>query len=52
MAYDNPAGLIALSVVLQILSSTAVLLRFHARKLKKCPIEMDDWLIVASLVRR
>ena len=43
-------GLIAMCVIFSITSTTAVVLRFYARKVKGLRIQADDWLIAVSLV--
>ncbi|KAL2045928.1 hypothetical protein ABVK25_011924 [Lepraria finkii] len=42
-------GLIAMCVIFSITSTTAVVLRFYARKVKGLRIQADDWLIAVSL---
>ena len=49
-ATDAPK-IIAVSVVLIILSTAAVVLRFISRMLSKAGLWWDDWLIVAALVK-
>lgn len=43
-------GLIAMCVMFPISSTTAVVLRFYARKFKGQRFQADDWLIAISLV--
>jgi len=48
--YDNPGGLIAGSVVLQVLTTTCVALRFYTRHWKGQKIIVSDWLVLAAWV--
>lgn len=50
MPYDNPAGLIAMSVILEVLALASVGLRFLARRKKRAPALTDDWLILAAMI--
>ena len=43
-------GLIALCVIFSITSTTVVVLRFYARKVKGLRLQADDWLIASALV--
>lgn len=47
---NDRSGLIAMCVIFSITSTTAVVLRFYARKCKGLRFQADDWLIAASLV--
>jgi hypothetical protein len=51
MGSDYKPAFLALSIVFPIIAGIIVLLRFKARKLTKQPLEADDWLAVAALVR-
>lgn len=42
----------ALGTVLTILATVAVLLRLHARKIKKATLAWDDYMILVALVSR
>jgi hypothetical protein len=50
MAYDNPSGLIAASLMLELLAVTCVGLRFLSRYRLKGGILISDWLILAAAV--
>lgn len=50
MAYDNPSGLIAGSVVMEIVAAICVALRFYSRHWRKAPIIVADWLVLAAFV--
>ena len=41
----------AMATVLSILAIVVVLLRFHARHIKKVRLSWDDYLIIPALVR-
>ena len=45
-------GLIAMCVIFSLFSTSAVILRFYARKLKDLQFEVDDWLSAVSNVCR
>lgn len=49
---SNPRGvwIVCVSVMLGIIDTLAVILRFVARRKIKAGFAMDDWLIAASLV--
>lgn len=47
---DDRGGLIAMCIIFSITSSTAVVLRFCARRFKGLQFQADDWLAAASLV--
>lgn len=47
---NNRDGLIAMCIIFSISSTTAVVLRFYARRFKGLQFQADDWLIAASLV--
>ena len=48
---DDRDGLIAMCIIFSITSTTAVVLRFCARRFKGLQFQADDWLAAASLVR-
>ncbi|KAL9089892.1 MAG: hypothetical protein Q9159_002249 [Coniocarpon cinnabarinum] len=50
MPYNNPKGIIAASVILELISSSCVVARFLARRKQKPSFGIDDWLILASLI--
>ncbi|KAL9057050.1 MAG: hypothetical protein Q9162_002598 [Coniocarpon cinnabarinum] len=50
MPYNNPKGIIAASVILELISSSCVVARFLARRKQKPFFGIDDWLILASLI--
>lgn len=50
MPYDNPKGLIAASVILEILAITCVGFRFLSRRKTGASFATDDWLILVALV--
>ena len=43
-------GVYAVSVILPVLATAAVVARFHVRRLKKVAYKADDWLSLAALV--
>ena len=43
-------SLLVVSIVFVVLASSAVALRFYARRMKSLKIEWDDWTILFSLV--
>lgn len=47
-AYDNPSGIIAAAIVLQLIATTAVALRFYSTYKKKPPWEASEWLILGA----
>ena len=47
----NPRYLIAAGVVLPILASISVALRFHTRRGQRLPFAADDWLTIPAAVR-
>ena len=47
---DSPGEMYALSVLLTLLALLAVLLRLHARRIKRVEFAWDDYLIVLALV--
>lgn len=49
-AYDDPAGIIAGFVVLEILTILCVALRFYSRGWKGQRIITSDWLILAAFI--
>lgn len=50
MAYDNPSGIIAVSVVLELLAITCVGLRFYSRYKTNGLTIASDWIILVALV--
>lgn len=48
--YDSPGGIIAASVVTEILALAAVGLRFYSRRWKRQKYIVSDWLILVALV--
>lgn len=50
MPYNNPKGIIAESIILEVLAAACVGLRFLARRRRKASLATDDWLIVIALV--
>jgi len=48
--YDNPAGLIASSVVLEVVVTFCVGLRFYSRRWKRQRVLISDWLVLAAFV--
>ena len=50
MAYTNVQGLIAMSIVLNLLSLTSVALRFLSRRKRKAVLATDDWLVFAAAI--
>ena len=49
---ETPGKMYALGTVLTILATVAVLLRLHARKIKKAILAWDDYMILFALVSR
>ena len=47
----NAVKAVVCSVIFSVLGTVAVILRFYARRLKKAPYGLEDWLVLASLVR-
>ncbi|KAI9666005.1 MAG: hypothetical protein M1821_003940 [Bathelium mastoideum] len=50
MSYDNPGGIIAASIILELIAVTCVGLRFLARRKKGVTPITSDWLILSGLV--
>ena len=50
MAYNSPKGIIAASVILELLAVSCVGLRLLARRKRKAPLIVSNWLILASLI--
>lgn len=50
MAYDNPRGIIAATVILQLISLTCVGLRLYSGHRRRIPIGASDWLIIAASI--
>ncbi|KAH8882054.1 hypothetical protein GQ53DRAFT_787680 [Thozetella sp. PMI_491] len=48
--YNNPTGVLATSVLLEILAALCVGLRFYSRRRKGQAIMTSDWLILAALI--
>lgn len=48
---ETPGKMYALAVLLSVLATVAVILRFHSRRLLKTTrIEIDDYMILPALV--
>lgn len=47
----SPASIIAIAVIFSVLPTLGVSLRIWARKVKKVPLGIDDYLILPALVR-
>jgi hypothetical protein len=50
MAYDNSAGIIAASVILEVLTLACVALRLYTRWWKPSRVLTSDWIILAAFV--
>ena len=50
MSLANEGSVLAVSVTFLILGFLAVIARFHARRLKKSDLGIDDWLCLPALV--
>lgn len=50
MKYSNPAGIIAGSVVLEVIAVVCVALRLYIRFWKHERILVSDWLIMVALI--
>lgn len=50
LRYNNPAGLIVASVILEILTTLGVGLRFYSRRWKRQSILLSDWLILIAWI--
>ena len=48
--FVSPAEVIAAGVVLPVLGIIVVALRFHARRIQKAHVGIDDWLTVPASV--
>ncbi len=48
--YNNPVGLIAATVIIQLLSAICVGPRFYSRRLKRQPFITSDWLVLAAFI--
>ena len=48
---DRSPRILGISIMLITLSTTVVAARFYARRLRKLPLQADDWLIIPALVR-
>jgi len=48
--YDNPAGLVAGTVVMQVVSTLCVGLRFYSRRWKRQTYIASDWLILVAWI--
>ncbi|KAI1268770.1 hypothetical protein F5Y18DRAFT_422995 [Xylariaceae sp. FL1019] len=48
--YDNPVGIAVGTVVMQLVSSICVGIRFYMRRMRKQSILVSDWLILTTLV--
>lgn len=53
LAMADSAGMMyALAIVLSILATVAVVLRFYAKRIKQTALWWDDYMILLALVRR
>lgn len=50
MAYGNPKGIIAGSMVSELLATTCVGLRFYSRYRAKAHVIASDWVILAAVL--
>ena len=50
MKADQRPTILALSIVFPIISITAVLLRFQARRVNHVQLGPDDWTVLVALV--
>ena len=50
MPYNSPRGMIAASVILELLAVFCVACRFLSRRKKGVNLATDDWLIFAALI--
>ncbi|OTA99108.1 hypothetical protein M426DRAFT_95697 [Hypoxylon sp. CI-4A] len=50
LRYDNPGGIIAGAVILEVLAILSVGLRFYTRRWKHQSVLVTDWLILAAFV--
>ncbi len=48
MEYDNPKGIIAGAVLMQVMVVLCVSMRFYTRRWQKSQIMISDWLILAA----
>ena len=48
--YAALTALLILSIFLPLLAAVTIVLRFYARKIKRIPLLVDDWLIVVAWV--
>ncbi|KAK0672899.1 hypothetical protein QBC41DRAFT_7723 [Cercophora samala] len=48
--YDNPAALVAGTVVMQLVTTACIGLRFYSRRWKRQSIITSDWLVLAAYV--
>ncbi len=48
MEYDNPKGIIAGAVLMQVMVSTLCINAFYTRRWQKSQIMISDWLILAA----
>ncbi|KAM7213895.1 hypothetical protein V8F06_010714 [Rhypophila decipiens] len=48
--YSNPGGIIAATVVIQVIALLAVGLRFYSRRCKRQQFIVSDWLIILALI--
>lgn len=49
---ETPGKMYALATVLTLLAAVAILLRLHARKIKKAVLAWDDYMILLAMVSR
>ena len=50
MAQDRHAIIIAVAILMIVLATVAVILRFQARRVRKTSLKADDYFIVFALV--
>ena len=48
--YQKPGQVIAAAVVLPVLDTLTVILRFYVRRRQRLPLQADDWLTVPAVV--
>lgn len=51
MSGTSPSVLVAVGVIMPVLGIVTVGLRFYTRKKMRCPISVNDWLLIPALVR-
>jgi len=48
--YNSPGGIIAATVITEVLAVTCVVLRFYSRRWRRQKYITSDWLILVALV--